>query len=397
MKFTKKSPIRRFLASFLVFLCLLSAAPYTVHAQNPAPAEYPVAAMEPAQAEYPVAAIEPATLYAGSGAELFASPDPLTVYGRISSGRTVLVTGISGMFFQVNLDGQICYMYGQALSTIPGTRAYLLTAIDAREALVGDTADDSFFYGLDIYTPVPPASTTKIMTALLVLEAIARGELSLDTPIQASAASLGGLPSDASHVTPKIKSGEVLTVRQLLECVMIKSDCYACNILAIAVAGSVPNFVARMNSRAAELGCINTNFVNTSGYPEKNHYSNAYSLYLITKQALLYPVFEEIVSSAKITIPATNLCAERSLVNTNELLSKGSPYYNADVFGVKTGSCKSAGLCLVAAAHINGHTVITVILGGSKNTMTDGSNVKLQFYETNRLFEIAKSAIPPLQ
>ena len=72
---------------------------------------------------------------------------------------------------------------------------------------------------------------------------------------------------------------------------MLSSDCHACNVLAELVAGSVDNFIAMMNARAAALGCTETNFVNTSGYPDPNHYTNAYSLFLITNEAYHYPVF----------------------------------------------------------------------------------------------------------
>ena len=91
------------------------------------------------------------------------------------------------------------------------------------------------------------------MTVLLVMDAIAQGKIALDTPVMVSATALAGIPSDASHVSPRLKAGEVMNVLELLECVMLSSDCHACNVLAELVAGSVDNFIAMMNARAAAL------------------------------------------------------------------------------------------------------------------------------------------------
>ena len=168
---------------------------------------------------------------------------------------------------------------------------------------------------------------------------------------------------------------------------MLSSDCHACNVLAELVAGSVDNFIAMMNARAAALGCTETNFVNTSGYPDPNHYTNAYSLFLITKEAYHYPVFQVIAAMPAAVIPATNMAPERSLETTNALM-KASEYYNPYAIGVKTGSAQSSGLCLVGAAKKNDTTVITVVLGAGNNLMSDGTRLKQQFSETNKLIEM---------
>lgn len=178
-----------------------------------------------------------------------------------------------------------------------------------------------------------------------------------------------------------------MNVLELLECVMLSSDCHACNVLAELVAGSVDNFIAMMNARAVALGCTETNFVNTSGYPDPNHYTNAYSLFLITKEAYHYPVFQVIAAMPAAVIPATNMAPERSLETTNALM-KASEYYNPYAIGVKTGSAQSSGLCLVGAAKKNDTTVITVVLGAGNNLMSDGTRLKQQFSETNKLIEM---------
>lgn len=338
-------------------------------------------------AEYSITPIS-AVLYTGSGAELFSQPDPSTVVTVLPGDMPVQITGAtSNGYFQVIVNDGIYYIYGKALSAATGTTAYKLTSIDARSALVGDAATGQLIYAQNPYERLAPASTTKIMTVLLVMDAIAQGQLALDTPLVVSPTAVAGIPSDASHVSPRIRAGEVMNVLELLECVMLSSDCHACNVLAEAVAGSVSNFVVMMNARAAALGCTETNFVNTSGYPEANHYTNAYSLFLITKEAYKYPVFETIAAMPAAVIPATNLAPARNLETTNALM-KASEYYNPYAIGVKTGSAQSSGLCLVGAARKGDKTVITVVLGAANKLMSDGTKKKLQFSETNKLIDM---------
>lgn len=343
--------------------------------------------MQAQAVEYIVAPTN-AVLYAGDGAEVFAQPDPTTLVTVFPGDTPIQVTGTTNNgFFQVAIEGNTYYMYGKALSTTTGTTAYRLTSVDAKAALVADATTGEVIYMQSGLDRLAPASTTKIMTALLTLEAVAQGQLSLDTPVVVSASALAGIPSDASHVSPRLKNGEVMSILNLLQCAMVKSDCHACNVLAEAVAGSVDNFVAMMNLKATAIGCVDTNFVNTSGYPAANHYTNAYSLFLITKEAMKYQTFQDIVKMTKVVIPATNLSNAREFSTTNELI-KTSSYYNPEVTGTKTGSSNSSGSCLVASATRNDKTVITVILGAKTKRMSDGVRTKMQFSETNKLLEI---------
>lgn len=339
-------------------------------------------------AEYTVTPAE-GVLYTGKGAEVFTQPDPSAIVAVFPGDFPVQVTGITNNgYFQVNINGVTYYIYGKALSVSTGTQAYKLTSVDAKAALVGDAESGALIYAQDATDRLAPASTTKIMTALLVMDAIEAGQLALDTPVVVSPTALAGVPGDASHVNPRLQAGEVMNVLTLLQSVMMVSDCHACNVLAEAVAGSVDNFVVMMNARAAALGCTETNFVNTSGYPEANHYTNAYSLFLITREAMKYPLFQSIIAQTEVTIPATNLSKERSLKTTNALLMADSGYYNPYAVGGKTGSASSSGLCFVSVARNSKKTVITVILGAETNTMSDGTRQKQQFAETNKLIEI---------
>ena len=165
-----------------------------------------------------------AVLYTGSGAEVFTQPDPTTLVTVLPGDLPLQVTGMtSNGYFQVVMDGGIYYVYGKALSAAAGTNAYKLTSIDAKAALVGDAATGQLIYAQNAYDRLAPASTTKIMTVLLVMDAIAQGKLALDTPVMVSPTALAGIPSDASHVSPRLQAGEVMNVLELLECVMLSS------------------------------------------------------------------------------------------------------------------------------------------------------------------------------
>lgn len=345
-------------------------------------------AVQAAETTQPVVTPATGVLYTGAGAEIFAQPDPSTLAAVFPGDVPVQVTGMTNNgYFQILWQDAIYYVYGQALSAVTGTQAYKLTYVDAKAALVGDMNTGALIYAQGAMDRAAPASTTKIMTALLTLEAVAQGKLALDTPIMVTPTAIAGVPNDASHVSPRLQAGEVMNVMQLLECVMVKSDCHACNVLAEAVAGDVNTFVVMMNARAVQLGCVDTNFVNTSGYPADNHYTNAYSLFLMMKEAMKYPAFQTIINMPSVTVAATNLSPERTFASTDLLLLPGE-YYNPCVIGGKTGTAKSSGACFVAAATKDGKSVISVVMGAGTKQMCDGSVKKQQFSETNKLLEI---------
>ena len=365
MKYIKKTTVGLLLAVMLLFLGGNTAQATEVTVQ-------------------PVEAI----LYTGEGAEVFSEPDSSTMVAAFPGDFPVQVTGMTNNgFFQIDFNGSDFYIHNKALSVYTGTQAYKLTSVDAKAALVGNADTGELIYAQNAMDRLAPASTTKILTALLVMEAVEAGKIAWDTPVVVSGSALASVPYDASHVNPKLKEGEVMNVFTLLQCVLIKSDCHACNVLAEAVDGSVEAFVARMNERAKELGCTDTNFVNTSGYPAENHYTNAHSLFLITREAMKYPMFQAIVAMTEVEIPATNLSAVRKIESTNALIT-ASEYYNPYVLGGKTGSSGASGLCFVSVARKDGKTIITVILGAGVKTMSDGTRERQQFSETNKLIEI---------
>lgn len=259
--------------------------------------------------------------------------------------------------------------------------------IQAKAALLVDWDTETVLYAKNEHTELYPASLTKIMTALLTLEAVDQGKLALDQELTATASALDGLAADGS--TAGIKVGETMTVENYLKCMLIVSANEACDVLAEGVSGSVSAFVAAMNARAAELGCKNTHFVNPNGLHDSQHYTSAWDLYLITREALKYPEFMAVCDMGVAEIPATNLSESRRLRTTNYLLSnwRAAGYLYPDAHGIKTGSTSEAGHCLVSSATRGSRSLISVVLGAERVVGENGvANVK-SFSETSRLFE----------
>ena len=255
----------------------------------------------------------------------------------------------------------------------------------AKAALLVDANTGTVVYAKGEHEELYPASLTKIMTALLTLEAIDAGKLSMDQELTATATALEGLSSDGSSAG--IKVGETMSVRNLLYCMLVVSANEACDILAEAVSGSVSAFVAAMNAKAADLGCENTHFVNPNGLHDPQHYTSAWDMYLITKAAMEYPDFMTICDTAAYTVPATNLNAERKLYTTNHLLSNWRVigYRNTEAHGIKTGSTDAAGYCLVSSAMRGSLHFISVILGADRVVENGVGNIR-SFSETTRMF-----------
>lgn len=259
--------------------------------------------------------------------------------------------------------------------------------ITAKAALLVDSETGSVLYQKNEHAELYPASLTKIMTALLTLEAIDQGKLSLEQELTASASALTGLASDGSSAG--IQVGETMSVENYLKCMLVVSANEACDVLAEAVSGSVDAFVAAMNAKAEALGCKNTHFANPNGLHDSQHYTSAWDLYLITLEAMKYPEFMAICDMGVAEIPATNLSPVRRLHTTNYLLSnwRAIGYVYSDAHGIKTGSTSEAGHCLVSSATKGSRTLISVVLGADRVVGADGVADVRSFSETRRLFE----------
>ena len=255
-------------------------------------------------------------------------------------------------------------------------------------AVLLDANHGEVLYDMKAYEKSYPASITKIMTALLVLEAVEYGQLSLSTPVTAGETRMQDVTY--SYVNGSIKLGEVLTVEELLYMTLLPSYADACNILAVAVDGSIENFVDHMNRKASELGCQGTRFTNPVGIHNENHYSTAYDLALIMRACLDYDTFRTIIKTAQHTVPATDLSGECFFYNTNALIS--NMYYAGYVYdkciGGKTGNTDEAGRCLAAAAEDGDELLISVVLGSGPMEVPGDTELRQgQFRESKRLLE----------
>ena len=171
-----------------------------------------------------------------------------------------------------------------ALFLVPQAAALDSPVLDAKCALLMDETAGRMLYGHNEKEKAYPASITKVMTALLTLEAVDRGDLSLSQPITASHLAVTSIDDQQA-------------VEQLLYCLLIVSANEAANVLAEAVSGSIADFVALMNQRAGELGCEGTHFANTNGLHDPQHYTTAWDIYLIAREAMKHDQFMTICGS----------------------------------------------------------------------------------------------------
>lgn len=225
-----------------------------------------------------------------------------------------------------------------------------------------------------------PASTTKIMTAILTVE-----NCNLDDVATVSHNAVYSIPYDYTHAS--LKEGEELTIEQLLYALMIPSANDAAIVLAEHISGSVEEFAKLMNKRAEELGCKNTHFVNPNGIHSKDHTSTSYDLALMGKFAMQNSIIRKIVSTTQFTLSATNKYSktDRIFNNSNDLLNTYSKYYYEGTTGVKTGYTGEAGNCIIASAKKNNLEVILVVLGGeSTNT-----GLSQRYLDCKTLFDYA--------
>ena len=223
-----------------------------------------------------------------------------------------------------------------------------------------------------------PASTTKVLTSILAIE-----NLDVDSAVVVTKSGIN-IPWDSSKVY--LKEGEVLSIKDLLYCTLITSGNDAANMLGEAVSGSIEEFVKLMNTKALELGCKNTHFVNAHGYHDKDHYTTAEDMAIILKYAMQNDTFREVCETKQYTVTKTNLSEERKLTNTNRLiLSKSDSIYAFPyeyALGGKTGYTGEAGRCLVGWAKKGDKNLICCVFAAP----TDGKEDK-RYLDTIALFE----------
>lgn len=244
--------------------------------------------------------------------------------------------------------------------------------VDAKSSILIDAESGTVLFEQNSHDRLPPASVTKVMTMLLIMEAIECGQMSLDDNITISekAASMGG---SQMYMEP----GEQHELETLMMGIAIASANDACVAVAEYHSGTADIFVENMNKKAAELGMTETNFVNTNGLPVANHYTSAYDIALMSKELMkhkkLQDWFSTWMTNITVGLPGKKQ-TELGLTNTNRLI-KIYPGAN----GIKTGFTQDAGYCLSASAEREGLTLISVIMGSPTS--------KIRFAEASKLLD----------
>lgn len=244
------------------------------------------------------------------------------------------------------------------------SEAAILVHSDSGKILYSKNADEKRY----------PASTTKILTAILAIE-----NFSLEDKLTASYEAVMSIPSGYSNAA--IQVGETLTVKELLEVFLVHSANEAGFILAEEISGSFSEFANLMNKKAQEIGCKNTHFTNPSGLHDENHYSTAYDLAQIAKYCMQNETFRSFVSMPSCTIAPTDMYEERYFRNTNEMLNSRSEYYNENIIGIKTGYTSQAKNCLISGYKQNNIELISVVLGAPASVRRKRSKRKIYRYK----------------
>ena len=224
--------------------------------------------------------------------------------------------------------------------------------ISSKSAVLMDASTGKILYEKNSHEKLPPASVTKVMTMLLICEALESGKIKEDDDVQISevASRMGG-----SQIF--LEPGEIQKVDTLLKSIAVASANDACVAMAEYVGGSVEEFVVLMNKRAKELGMNDTNFVNTNGLPVDNHYTSAYDIALMSKELLKHKKISKYLTTWMDEVVVGKKQAKIGISNTNKLVKH---YQGAT--GVKTGFTQQAKYCLSASALRNNTHLIAVTL-----------------------------------
>jgi len=238
----------------------------------------------------------------------------------------------------------------------------------SKNAVVYERNSNQILFGKDENEKVPMASTTKIMTAIVLVEELEKRDISFNAEVivEKQAAIIQGSRLGLS-------TGDKITYNDLLCGLMICSGNDAAVQIAISIGGSIEGFAELMNNKAKELGLANTNFVTPHGLDKDNHYTTAYELAIMTDYALNKEKIREVVSTQNCNVIINGRA--KNISNTNELLG-----YLEGVNGVKTGFTNKAGRCLVTSVNRDGFEIITVVLGADTKKVRTKDSIKLIEY-----------------
>lgn len=240
---------------------------------------------------------------------------------------------------------------------------------NAESGILIEYSTGKILYSKKIDEKLAPASMTKIMTLLLIMEAVEEGKINLDNniPISTNASSMGG---SQVFLDPNTE----MKAEELIKSIAIASANDSAVAMAEAISGTTANFVSRMNSRAKELGCKNTNFKNVHGLDEEGHYSTAYDMSLIARELLKHEQILKYTSTYEAYLNKPN-GTSTWMVNTNKLIK-----YYTGLDGLKTGFTKTAGYCLTSTAKRNDMRLISVVMKEPSSQVRNSETISLLNY-----------------
>lgn len=250
--------------------------------------------------------------------------------------------------------------------------------LNSEAAFLIESETGNILYEKNSTEKMYPASTTKILTAILAIE-----NCDLDEIATVSSNAVALVPS--GYTNARLVPGENISIKDLLYALMLNSANEAANVIAEHVSGSIDNFATLMNNKAIELGCKNSNFLNANGMHDDEHYTTAEDLAIITRYCMQNETFREIVSTTEYQLPSTNNYhnTDRIMHNTNNLIIPNSKYFYEYAIGVKTGFTSQAGNCLVSCANKDGVELICVTLKAGSTT----DNSSYRFADNKALLE----------
>lgn len=289
--------------------------------------------------------------------------------GRVPEDLRYSAQRLEEMSADVSLERARADSFAENLCVVMGTEESQDAFVNAESAALFSIDDREVLFQKQAFERMHPASITKIMTALLAVkygnldEMVTVGE---EVVIQEAGASMCN-----------IHPGEQLTLRQLLYGLMLPSGNDAGAAIAVHMGGTLEGFSKLMNEEARKLGATDTHFVNPHGLTESTHLTTAYDLYLILQEALNYPAFRDIISTAEYTVnyqDAEGKFVQQTWNNSNKYLTGAEPTPNGlQVIGGKTGTTNAAGYCLILASEADdGKEYISVVLkAGSRTDLYD--------------------------
>jgi len=272
----------------------------------------------------------------------------------------------------------------QFLTILPVNASNQLTDLVATAAILAEKDTGIILHEKNIHLRHPADSLTKVMTLLLASLAVENDEISDSEIIEMSEAAWVDITE--SSTTQSISPGNIMTFIDLMYSAYVGSANEACNMIAIKLAGSISAFVDMMNAKAAELGLIDTNFVNPHGQHQAEQYTSAYDMYVLYSEASKSMLFNEISGTFRHVTERSEETESRTLIGTNALLNQNSIYYYRYCSSGIGSATYEGGFSLLAAAEEDGLSLISVVLG-SKEIINDDESVSQQhFLETHRLF-----------